>query len=191
MPIVIKTPAHRSEIEDFADFVRLVDEVQTGEPYFDPPETLAAAEWLPGACEQSVHIILARDGGRIVGYCMAQPFESYGRFQSSAADFGVVSSSCLYLSEMGVARSGRGNGIGRALLGELKDRLDPRFDTILVRTLQSTYGTPHPNPAVAFYRKTGFDLVTTKSGPLVEDGAALRHRPRVFLRWSRKCTPEP
>ena len=185
MPTVIKTPAHRSEIRDFADFVRLVDEVQSGEPYFDTPDTLTAAEWLPGACDASTHIILARDGGRIVGYCLAQPFGSYRRFQSSAADYGVVSSSCLYLSEMGVAKSGRGNGVGRTLLRELKNRMDHTFDTILVRTLQSTYGTPHPNPAIAFYRKDGFDLVMTKGGPLIEDGPALRHRPRVFLRWSR------
>ena len=185
MPIVITTPAHRSEIGDFADFVRLVDEVQSGEPYFDTPDTLTAAKWLPGACDASTSIVLARDGGRIVGYCTAQPFESYGGFRSSAADYGVTPRSCLYLSEMGVSKSGRGNGVGRALLGALKNRMDPAFDAILVRTLRSIHGTPDPNPAIAFYRKNGFDLVMAKSDPLIEDGPTLRHRPRVFLRWSR------
>lgn len=185
MPIVIEMPTHRSEIEDFADFVRLVDEVQSGEPYFDSPDTLTAAKWLPDTCDASTQILLARNGGRIVGYCTAQPFKSYARFESSAADYGVNPHSCLYLSEMGVAKPGRGNGVGKTLLGELKNRMDPSFDTILVRTLQSTYETGHPNPAIAFYQRNGFDLVMAKSGPLIEDGAALRHRPRVFLRWSR------
>ena len=184
MTTVVQTPSSRSEIADFADFVRLVDDVQSGEPYFDPPGTLMAAEWLPGACDESTHIVLARNGGRIVGYCTAQPFASYPRFQSSAADYGVVPSSCLYLSEMGVARSSRGGGLGSILLQHLKVRTKPPFDTILVRTLQMIHGTRRPNPAIAFYRKHGFTLVSGGSGPLIEDGSALRDRPRVFLRWS-------
>ncbi len=170
--------------DDFNALSALVDAVQAGEPYYDSPGVVSASTWLAGACEDSSSVFVARDSGKIVGYLLAQPFESYRKFYSSPVAYGVHPTSCLYLSELGVAERARGKGIGASLVNTLLAEAKETQCSILVRTLHHVHGTQRLNPAIEFYERLAFRLVMSGDGPLIESGPALRNKPRVFLRWT-------
>lgn len=181
MKIKLERLNNSEEISRFSELANLVDEVQSGEPYFDDPGAFRAADWLPRACEDACVILLAQNEKGILGYCLAQPFTSYGNFQSSPADYGIDPEKCLYLSELGVSQTARGMGVGTMLVNALRQGMESPFSEILVRTLRRVHGTDQVNPAINFYESLDFTIVRQGDEPLIE---TLRDRPRVFLRWS-------
>lgn len=169
--------------EDRAGLHALVDAVQSGTPYFDPPGSLPAASWMPAALDAASHVYLAREQDGIVGFLLAQPFTSYGKFLFRPSAYGVRPHACIYLSELGVAQTVRGKGVGRRLVDGLVAEARATLSDILVRTVHKIHGTDQRNPAIDFYLALGFDMVMIDGQPLIEDGPTLRNKPRVFLRW--------
>lgn len=182
---IVRYPS-RSAIPDTASLFETVDAVQAGVPYNDDSGTLQAKVWLPETLDASEFIFLYTAAGRHAAYLTAQPYLTYGRFANAPAEYGVEAAHCLYISELGVAETHRGRGIGTHLLQALLGQIPARFDSVLVRTMQWIFPTQTPNPAIDFYRLQGFDVVGGAKGPLIEDDGPMKARPRIFLRYRRE-----
>ncbi|MEM6325202.1 MAG: GNAT family N-acetyltransferase [Pseudomonadota bacterium] len=184
MPAIVLVP-NAAEIQNRAALYQTVDAVQAGPPYHDASGTILAKDWLDQTLAASPFILLCPEGAAHLGYCFAQPYETYSDLLHPPETYGVTARSCLYLSELGVVARARGQRIGSALVQELITLMPSEFDTILVRTMQYVFPTTRENPAIAFYERQGFELVGGRNSPWVEHDGRFRERPRVFMRYRR------
>jgi len=169
----------------------LVDRVGYGDPYrYQIGEVSPAVQWLPDTCRTTDLIFTAYDMAlpdfpELIGYCIMQPYETYSH-EHKPEQYGVEPQTCIYIAELGIDESARGKRIGSILLDFAMVHCPRETTSWLVRTLVNIHGTDKPNPAIAFYKKRGFQIVDEQGTgqPLIE---VRSQRPRLFLR--KDATP--
>jgi GNAT superfamily N-acetyltransferase len=130
-------PAARADVDeivalirDLAAYERLADQCH--------PDRDALAEHLFGAAP-SAEVVLAEDGGRVVGFALF--FTSYSTFQTKPG---------IYLEDLFVRPEARGRGFGAALLAHLAELAITRGAGRLEWSVLTWN-----EPAIGFYERLG------------------------------------
>lgn len=162
------------DLERPESLLGLVDQIMAAPPYsYAPGEITPTDVWFPALLERAGQAVLAVRADEVVGYCVALPFETYGKLNDYAGRLGVDPATTMYVAELGVAAYARRRGIAGRLLEDVHAGLPPRTTGCLVRTLASNA------PAIALYQRHGYTLVPGIVQPW-------NGRDRVFLSFARR-----
>ena len=103
--------------EDLNELVELQVQVLALHHRLDPvryfePDRDAIRDWIAGSAERESRCLVARIGGRAVGYVSFKP-------QETPANPFVKQRRAIYVDQLAVLEQERGRGVGRALVGEV------------------------------------------------------------------------
>jgi ribosomal protein S18 acetylase RimI-like enzyme len=143
-----------SDLDEPQSLFELVDQISASPPYSYAPGEISPTEvWFPALLRKAELTVVAVRDSRVLGYCVALPFDDYGKLGDYARSLGIDASTTMYVAELGVEPSQRRQGIAGRLLGEVHENLRPETTTCVVRTLAVN------EPAIELYRRHGYAVV--------------------------------